>query len=130
MQDSYPYQQQAQQPPYQQPAQQPPYQQPVQAPQKPNAPGAVASLVLGIISLVTMCSGIVSLICGIIGLVMGNKARAAANANPGYYKGAGLYNTGRGLSIAGIVIGSIMLVWILIALIIGGSLPWDEILDF
>lgn len=87
---------------------------------KQNAPNAVASMVLGISSLVFGCF-FVGLVLGIIGLILGNKAQAAYNANPDLYTGEGMIKAGRITSIIGIILGAVAILWSLIALAIGGA---------
>ncbi|MBP3706753.1 MAG: DUF4190 domain-containing protein [Clostridia bacterium] len=88
------------QPPIQPPVQQPMYQQPMY--QQPMVPGkglGIASMVLGILSLVLFCVWYVAIPCGIIGLVLGavgyNKARSC--------------NIKNGMATAGIVCSCIAL---------------------
>lgn len=91
------------QPVYQQPAPvQPVYQQPNPVQQTPVVPGkgmAVASLVLGIVSLVMFCIWYITLPCGIVGLILGivamNKAKAVGMKN--------------GMAVAGLVCSCIAL---------------------
>ena len=87
---------------------------------KQNAPNAVASMVLGISSLVFGCF-FVGLVLGIIGLILGNKAQAAFNANPDLYTGEGMIKAGRITSIIGIILGGVAIIWSLVALAIGGA---------
>lgn len=89
-----------------------------------NAPNAVASLVLGILSLVIGCMG-VGLILGIIGLVLGNSGTKAFNANPTKYKGEGMLKAGKVLSILGIIFAAIAIVVIIVTG--GGMLAWLDI---
>ena len=71
---------------------------------------SIASMVLGIVSLVLCCSVYISLICAVIGLILG--IVAIHNNNPG-----------RGMAIAGVVCSSIALVLLIIIVIAGLSLP-------
>ena len=74
------YQQPAyQQPAYQQPAyQQPAYQQPAQPAIVPGKGMAIASMVLGIVSLALFCVSYLAIPCGIVGAVLGAIARSKA----------------------------------------------------
>lgn len=90
-----------------------------------NAPNAVASLVLGILSLVVGCMG-VGLILGIIGLVLSNNGTKALNANPSKYKGEGMLKAGKILSILGIVFAAISIAVIIITG--GGMLAYFDIM--
>ena len=86
-----------------------------------TAPYAVASLVLGILSLLGGCL-FVGLVLGIVGLVLGNKGLKCVNANPTQYSGIGMLKSGKITSIIGIVLGGIALVWgIIAAALMGGS---------
>ncbi len=79
-----------------------------------NAPYAVASLVLGILSLVIGCIG-VGLVLGIIGLVLGSKGTKAYNEQPSRYKGEGMLKAGKIMSIIGIVFGAIAIIAIIVS---------------
>ncbi|MCC8063258.1 MAG: hypothetical protein LIO68_08490 [Rikenellaceae bacterium] len=97
---------------------QPQYQQGYPAP-KPTLPNAVASLVLGILSIVTSC-WFVGLILGIIGLVLGNKGRQAYMLAPDSYSGYGMLNAGRIMSIIGICIGGLYILYVIVFVAIVG----------
>ena len=98
--------------------------QPTQGSVLPYAPGAVASLVLGIVGTVFgFCYGI-GLVPSIIGLVFGVKARKAIQAGSSQYQSPGIGTAGFVLSIIGIVasaIGIIILVVVIIAVIATGT---------
>ncbi len=83
-------------------------------------PNASAALVLGILSVVTGC-GFIGLILGIIGLVISTKDKKMYDQKPEIYTGFGSLNAGRILSIIGIVLGGLVLLWIIVVLIIGGT---------
>jgi hypothetical protein len=85
-----------------------------------NAPNSVASLILGILSLLSGCYGL-GLILGIIGAVLAGSGMRAYNANPGMYKGEGMLKAGKILSIIGIVFGAISLLTSLIMIISGAG---------
>jgi hypothetical protein len=88
---------------------------------KQQLPNASATLVLGILSIVTGCF-ILGLILGIIGLVISSKDKKMYEENPAGYTGYGSMNAGRILSIIGIVLGGlIILYWVIWVLIIGGA---------
>ena len=87
---------------------------------KQQLPNAAATLVLGILSIVTGC-GFIGLILGIIGLVISSKDKKMYDQNPQIYDGYGSLNAGRILSIIGIVLGGLVLFWIIWILIIGGA---------
>ena len=99
---------------------------------QPKLQNAVATLVLGLLSLLTNCGG-VGLVLGIIGLIISNKdeQRLRMTADPLYYSNAGMHKAGRIMSIIGIVLGAIFLViGIISAVALGGSFFFfEEILD-
>jgi len=91
-----------------------------------NAPNAVAALVLGILSLVSGCL-FIGLILGIIGLVLANKGLQTYYLSPSSYKNVGMLNTGKILSIIGIVLGGVSIVVGIISMVLlGGSLFFFE----
>lgn len=71
-----------------------------------DAPGATASLVLGIISIVFNMP-VVALVLAIIGLMKARSARLLYDAHPGYYTNAGVAQAGMILSIIGICLGAL-----------------------
>lgn len=88
---------------------------------KQQLPNASATLVLGILSIVTGCF-ILGLVLGIIGLAISSKDKKMYEQNPDAYAGFGSLNAGRILSIIGIVLGGlIILYWIVWVLIIGDA---------
>ena len=88
--------------------------------EKQNAAGSVASLVLGICSIVFSC-GIVGLILGIIGLAQSKKAKAAIAEDPNL-GGAGLAKGGKITSIIGIVLGAVAIFyWVVVVCILGAA---------
>lgn len=98
-------------------------QQPVQtqqpAPQYaplPNAPGAVASMVCGIIGFF-----VCGLIFGIIAIVLGNKAKQVIATQPGAYGGAGMAQAGVIMGIISLVIWVIIIAIQVLFLIIGAA---------
>ncbi|MBN2378332.1 DUF4190 domain-containing protein [candidate division WOR-3 bacterium] len=85
--------------------------------QKETANGAVASLVLGIISLIFTASVIISIVLGIIAIVLGNKARKQIREEPDRYEGDGMTIAGIVLGALGLAGGAIFLiVWLIIGL--------------
>lgn len=80
-------------------------------------PNATAVLVLGIVSIVACCCyGIPGLITGIIGLVLYKKDNALYQQNPELYSDYNNLKTGRILSIIGIVLSSLYLLYIIFAI--------------
>ena len=86
-------------------------------------PNSTASLVLGILSVVTCCCyGIIGLPLGIIALVLGNKAMKLYYQQPENYTGEGNAKAGKILGIIGIILNLVYLgyvVWLL------SSIGWD-----
>ncbi len=83
-----------------------------------NAPGAVGSLVCGIIGVVIACTG---LVLGIVALSLSKKAKQAIAMNPGRYGGSGLATAGFVLGIIATIWGAFWAIYILIFLIAGIS---------
>ena len=99
--------------------------------QQSNLSNATASLVLGIISIVTsLCyvSALIGIICGIIGLVLGNKDRGLYQSTPELYTNSSYStsNAGRTCSIIGLILGALWLVFIIIMLIFVGSMSYRD----
>lgn len=88
------------------------YQQPFQGP-KAQLPNSTAVLVLGICAIVFSCF-FVGLICGIVGLVLANKGRMMYKENPNLYDGYGMLNAGWIMSIIGVVLGGLYVVYAII----------------
>ena len=98
--------------------------QEVQAENAANAPQpkhgfAVASLVLGILSIVLCCCSYAGIICGILGLIFSILAKKEGNTE-------GINKAGLVLSIIGVAIFVILIV---IGLIIGNAIDWQELAD-
>ena len=70
-------------------------------------PGAVASMVLGIVSLVLSCSCIplVGIIIGAMGLSKAKKSFTLDEQYPDYYSGRGFATTGKITSLVGLLLG-------------------------
>ena len=72
---------------------------------KEKLPNSTASLVLGILSIVTCwCYGFPGIITGVIGLILGNNATKIHNENPDTYEGIGNATAGKVTSIIGLVL--------------------------
>ncbi|MBL7703276.1 MAG: hypothetical protein JNM14_13580 [Ferruginibacter sp.] len=99
--------------------------------QQANLPNATASLVLGIISIVTsLCyvSALIGIICGIIGLVLGNKDRGMYQSTPELYSRTSYSqsNAGRTCSIIGLILSALWLLFLIIMLILVGSMSFYD----
>ena len=88
-----------------------PFQPPTASPSSTGTSGkAIASLILGLVSIVGMCfTGIPGLILGIMGLGDINRSQGRVG--------------GKGLAIVGIVFSSLGTIWTIIVLLIGLMLP-------
>jgi hypothetical protein len=88
--------------------------QPTGTPQE-NAPGAVAALVLGIVSFLPY----VGLVTSWIAIHQANAALRAIQANPGRYGGEGMARAGRIIAIValGIFVGTVLLAAIVFVLV-------------
>lgn len=84
-------------------------------------PNATAVLVLGIISIVTVCCyGIISVITGAVGLYLAKKDGTLYQANPTMYSNYSNLNTGKILCIIGIVLGALYLLLVVFFLVTFG----------
>ncbi|MCQ2285356.1 MAG: hypothetical protein MJZ76_00575 [Bacteroidales bacterium] len=91
---------------------------------KPNAPYAVASLILGILSLLSGCL-IVGFILGLVGLILAKNGMKAYDLNPEAYGGFGILKAGKITSLLGLIFGAIYtLVMIIYAIVAGSSMLW------
>ncbi len=121
-----PMYQQPQQPMYQQPMYQQPQQpmyQPPMYPQQPAVPGkglGVASMVVGIISLVLFCIWYIAIPCAIVGVILGGVALSKA-------KEVGMKNS---LAVAGIACSCVALGIALLFILLGliGAASMDLLL--
>ena len=86
--------------------------------QLPAAPGAVVSLVCGIIAVAVGCTG---LVLGIVALINARNARAAIAANPGAYSGEGMATAGHVLGIIGVIWGGIIALYLVAVFTCMGS---------
>lgn len=75
-------------------------------------PNATLILVFGIISIVTCCCyGIIGLIFGIIGLILANKSINLYALDPSIYEGYNNVKLGKTLSIIGIVLNILVVIF-------------------
>ena len=90
-----------------------------------DLPYATSSLVLGIISIISLCCcTFIGLVLGIIGLVQGNNALALYKQSPGVYSEASYKNANAGkiCSIIGLVIGSLSVVSVIVLWVFKASM--------
>lgn len=88
--------------------------------QKQTAPNAIASLVLGILSLVSGCFT-VGLIFGIIGLALSSSGMKEYYTNPDMYTNFGMLKTGKILSLLGVIFSGVTLLISIIYMIVAGG---------
>ena len=90
-----------------------------------SLPNATASLVLGIVSIVTGCvlAGVIGLITGIIGLVLSGKDKKAYAENPEQYTESSYKQSkaGRVCSIIGLILGSLAFIITIIYVVFMGA---------
>lgn len=84
----------------------------------PNAPGAVTSLVCGIVGVALPCVG---LILGIVAVQQSRKAREEIALNPGRYGGGGMATAGLVLGIIGIVWGAFWVIYLIFVFSVMGA---------
>lgn len=97
--------------------------------QKTTLQNSTATLVLGILSIVTCwCYGIIGLILGIIALVISKKPLAMYKESPELFTGYGNLNAGRIMAIIGLVLSAIYVIFIIIYIFILGY-NYSEIME-
>lgn len=79
--------------------------------EKQKLSNATAVLILGICSILTCCCWGIGIILGIVALVIAKKDLLLYYENPTLYSGYSSINTGRILSIIGIILGAITLIF-------------------
>lgn len=84
-------------------------------------PNSVAVLILGICSILFGCF-LIGLVLGIIGIVLSGKGRRLYRDEPEVYEGYGLLNAGYIMSIIGVVISSLWIIYFVIYVVIMGGL--------
>jgi hypothetical protein len=93
------------------------------APHRETAPGAIASLICGIVGLMFGCAG---LIMGIIAVHQARKGLNLIRQNPGCYDGEGLCTAGRVMGIIAMVVGGLSLVWMAVWLMFIAGMGFME----
>lgn len=98
--------------------------------EKRNLPNSSAVLTLGILSIVTCCCyGIIGLLLGVIALVLVKKDMRLYQENPELYSNYKNLNLGRILSIIGMVLSSIYLIFNIYLYIFVGEQGIKDIQD-
>jgi len=88
---------------------------------KTNAPGAVSSLVCGIISVVVCWVPIAGLVLGIIAILHHSKAKKNIQANPQSFEGGGMAVGGLVCGIVGTVTSALYTIFYVIAMMSFGA---------
>jgi hypothetical protein len=83
---------------------------------KPHPPGAVASLVLGILALVGGWVPVVGLVLGALAIASAKRANGALTATPGTYEAGGLPTAGLVTGTIGLVMSALSTLWFLMML--------------
>ncbi len=98
--------------------------------EKQKLPKSQASLILGVISIVsTFCCCFIpgpGIILGLIGMNSAKKAKVTHEANPDMYEGINNANTGATLSKIGLIIGVLVLIWFAYRL---ATVDFDQIME-
>lgn len=95
--------------------------------EKQTLPNSTLILVFGIVSIVTCCCyGVLGLIFGIIALVLAKNATALYLENPEIYSGYNNVKAGKTLSIIGIVLNGIYLLFVIYLYIFIGMDAYQE----
>lgn len=88
--------------------------------EKKPLPRAAATLVLGIMSIVSCWMyGFIGVILGIVALVVSKESFAAYKANPEAYTGGGNMKAGRTMAIVGLSLSAFVLLMAIIAIVAG-----------
>jgi len=98
--------------------------------EKQTLPNSTLILIFGIVSIVTCCCyGVLGLIFGIIALVLAKNATALYLENPELYSGYNNVKAGKTLSIIGIVLNGIYLLFVLYLYIFVGMDAYQEFIN-
>lgn len=95
-------------------------------------PNATATLVLGILSIVScFCYGFLGVILGIIGLAISANSVRMYKESPDLYEGYGNLKSGRIMCIIGLILSSIVvIVWLVYVVFLGYALSYDSFGNF
>jgi hypothetical protein len=78
---------------------------------KPHAPGAVASLVFGILALITWFVPMLGMLLGALAIASSRRATASFSSMPETYQSGGLHTAGLVTGIIGLVLSTLMMMW-------------------
>lgn len=90
--------------------------EPASARMKPHPPGAVASLVLGILAVVGGWVPVVGVVLGILAITSAKRASGALVAMPGIYEPGGLHTAGLVTGLIGLAMSALSTLWFLMVL--------------
>jgi len=95
--------------------------------EKQTLPNSTLILVFGILSVFGCCCyGILGVIFAIVALVLAKRATTLYNENPELYLGYGNVKIGKILSIIGLILGSIYIIFLIIFFAIYGFMSPEE----
>lgn len=98
--------------------------------EKQTLPNSTLILIFGIVSIITCCCyGVLGLIFGIIALVLAKNATALYLENPELYSGYNNVKAGKTLSIIGIVLNGIYLLFVIYLYLFIGMDAYQEFIN-
>jgi hypothetical protein len=89
---------------------------------KPQPPGAVASLVFGILALIAWFIPAIGMVMGVLAITCSRRAASSLAATPETYEPGGLHLAGLVTGIVGLVLSSLVMVWAVLLVGIIGAL--------
>lgn len=81
---------------------------------KPHPPGAVASLIFGILAMIGWIMPMVGVVMGILAIINARRATTSLMATPESYVPGGLHTAGLVTGIIGLVLSTLVLLWMLL----------------
>lgn len=81
---------------------------------KPHPPGAVASLVFGILAMIGWMMPMVGVVMGILAIINSRRATTSLMTTPESYVPGGLHTAGLVTGIIGLVLSTLVLLWTLL----------------
>lgn len=88
---------------------------------RPHPPGAVASLVLGILALVGGWIPVLGVVLGLLAIISAKRAGGILVASPGVYEAGGLHTAGLVTGIIGLVMSGLSTLWLFMVLSMIGA---------
>lgn len=80
---------------------------------KPHPPGAVASLVFGILAMIAWFAPLIGMVMGMLAIISARRANASLVGTPEAYQPGGLHTAGMVTGIIGLVLSSLVMLWML-----------------